>query len=92
MLKSRKLFKNTQQSKNATLVQYADNKIFALGIKKARLHILDLELNVLKVADHQFEGSIMVMKSSESFLGIGDLKGNVTILDHDGNLVLVSYF
>ena len=48
--KSRKVFNNSEQWKNATLVAYADNKIFAVGYCEARLHILDLELNTLKTA------------------------------------------
>ena len=92
MLKSKKLFNNSGQWKNATLVAYADNKIFAVGKKEARLHILDLELNILKVVDHQFVKGITVMKSSNSFVAIGEYGGNVTVFDKNGRRVLVSYF
>ena len=93
MLKSKKLFNNSYQQNNATRVQYADNKIFAIGYYAARLHILDLALTTLKVVDHQFEKTITVMKSTNSYVGIGEESpGNVTIFDHNGNRVLVSFF
>ena len=92
MLKSKKLFNSSEQYKNATFVQFANNKIFAVGQNEARLHILDLALNTLCVADHQFEKEIRVMKSSESFVAIGEWYGNVTFFDTNGRRVLVSYF
>ena len=92
-MKSKKLFNNSEQCKNATLVQYADNKIFAIGHREARLHILDLKLRTLKVVDHKFEEWINVMKSSNLYIGVGEeTHGNVTVFDHNGNRVLVSYF
>ena len=93
MLKSKKIFNNAKQERNATLVAYADNKIFAVGRSKARLHILDLALNTLKVAGHQFEKSISVVKASGSHVAIGESwSGNVVVFDHNGKRVLVSYF
>ena len=93
MLKSKKLFNHSYQSYNATLVQYADNKIFAVVKREARLHILDLALNTLKVVDHQLEGGTLVMKSSNSFVAIGEYyPGNVTVFDTNGRRFLVSYF
>ena len=92
MLKSKKLFSNSEQSYNATLVQYVDNKIFAIGRSEARLHIVDLELNVLQVVDYQFTKNISVIKSSNLYVAIGDIAGNVTVFEKVGNLVLVSYF
>ena len=92
MLKSKKIFNNAKQWKNATLVAYAGNKIFAIGYSQARLHILDLALNTLKVADHQFEERISVIKSSEPYVAIGEYIGNVIVFDHNGKRVLVSYF
>ena len=93
LLKSKKIFNNAEQTKNATLVAYAGNKIFAVGRSEARLHILDLALNTLKVADHQFEKSIRVIKASGSHVAIGEYSsGNVVVFDHNGNRLLVSYF
>ena len=92
LLKSKKIFNNAEQWKNATLVSYAGNKIFAVGRFEARLHILDLALNTLKVADHQFEERISVIKSSEPYVAIGEYIGNVIVFDHNGKRVLVSYF
>ena len=93
LLKSKKIFNNAEQWKNATLVSYAGNKIFAVGRFEARLHILDLELNTLKVADHRFEGNISVIKPSRSYVAIGEYSsGNVVVFDRNGNQVLVSYF
>ena len=75
------------------MVAYADNKIFAFGFSEARLHILDLELNTLEVADHRFEERISVIKTSGSYVAIGELhSGNVVVFDHNGKRVLVSYF
>ena len=93
VLKSKKLFNYSVEYENATRVQYADNKVFAIGYpKKAKLHILDLQLNILKVADHQFGDWISSMASSESYVAIGEWSsGNVTVLDHNGSRVLVSY-
>ena len=89
MLKSKKLFKKTP-----TFVGYADNKIFAIGKGEFRLHILDLELTIMKVVDHQFdEGTgISFMKVSDSYVATGQFGGNVTVFDHNGNRVVVSYF
>ena len=93
LLKSKKIFNHADQVRNATLVAYADNKIFAVRYSEARLHILDLELNTLKVADHQFEKSISVIKPSGSYVAIGEYaSGNVVVFDHNGNRLLVSYF
>ena len=91
MLKAKKLFNNFEQSYNAALVQYGGNKIFAIGQEHARLHILDVELNISKVVGHQFEEWISAMASSKSYVAIGEYK-NVIVFDHHGNLVLVGYF
>ena len=99
MFKSKKLFNNFEQSYNAALVQYTldRNKIFAIGRSKARLHIMDIELNISKVVGHQFEDSISAMASSKSYIAIAGhyhttQYNDVLIFDHDGNLVLVGYF
>ena len=92
MLNSKKLFSNSDQDKNATLVQYANEKIFAVGRAESQLHVLDLELNVMKVVDHQFEETISVMVSTGSYVAIGESNGSVTVFDNKGNHVLVSKF
>ena len=94
ILKAKKLFNNFEQSYNAALVQYGGNKIFAIGEEHARLHILDVELNISKVVGHQFEEWISAMASSKSYIAVGEHfpSASVTVFDHNGNLVLVGYF
>ena len=95
--KSRKIFNNSEQTvpswKNATFVRYVNGKIFTIAKFESQLHILDLELNTLKVVDHQFKGQISVMESTTSFIAIGECHfENVTVFDNNGNHVLVSNF
>ena len=90
--RSRKVFNNSDQRYNATRVRYANNKIFAVGLYKAKLHILNLELKTLKIVDHDFNDETYVLVASDNYVAIGDYSGNVTVFDHNGNLLLVSYF
>ena len=87
--KSRKVFNQSEQWRNATLVRYANNKIFATGY--AKLHILDLELETYKVVDHEFN-DISVLAASDNYVAIGDWDRHVNIFNHNGDRVLVSDF
>ena len=94
MLKSRKVFNNSEQWKNATFVRYAANKIFAIGRYDTKLQILNSPLypDTLKVVDHEFDDWIRVLVASDNYVAIGDESGNVTIFNHNGDRLLVSYF
>ena len=89
--KSRKLFNNSEQSNNATFVRYANNKIFAVGYREAKMHILDLELKTLEVVECKL-GRTRVLAASENFVAIGEWYGRVIVFNHNGDRVLVSYF
>ena len=90
-LKSRKMFNHSDPVYNATFVQYANNKVFAVAKDYSKLHILDLALTTLKVVDHQFNGFVETIKATSSYIAVGQLHGDVSVFDHDGILVLVSY-
>ena len=88
--KTKKIFNNAEQWKNATFVKYANNKIYAIGFRDSRLTILDLELNTLKIIDHKFEGTISVLTVTDEYVAVGDYSHNVTVFDKNYNRVLVS--
>ena len=77
------------QWKNATLVQYAKDKIFAIGLAESKLHIFNLDLKVLKVVDYEFKDEISVLVASDYYAATGDGSGNVTVFKHNGDLALV---
>ena len=54
------------------------------------LTIMDLELNTLRVIDHEFKDSIWVLTATDKYVAVGDNYGNVTVFDDNYNLVLVS--
>ena len=89
--KSRKIFDHSDQTLIATFVEYANNKIFAAGRNKAKLLILDLNLTILKVVDHQFNNYVETIKATSSYIAVGQIYGYVSVFNHDGNLILVSY-
>ena len=96
----REVFKNCEKwynggfVANATFVRYANNKIFAIGRYDTKLQILNSPLypDTLKVVDHEFDDWIRVLVASDNYVAIGDESGNVTIFNHNGDRVLVSYF
>ena len=75
-----------------TYVRYANKKIFAVGWDEAKLHILDMELKTLKVVQHEFEEWISVMAADNQYVAIGECGPDVTVFDHEGNVLLVCYF
>ena len=56
------------------------------------LHILDLQLNTLKVVDHDFKNSISVLKAEKDLVALGDNSGNVIVFNSNGEILLVSFF
>ena len=55
------------------------------------LTIMDLELNTLRVIDHEFKDSIWVLTATDKYVAVGEYwSGNVTVFDQNYNLVLVS--
>ena len=88
--KTEKVFNNANQKDNATLVKYANNKIYAIARDDSMLTIMDLELKTLKVIDHKFENEISILTATETYVAVGDKDGNVTVFDKNYNLVLVS--
>ena len=88
--KTKKIFNNAEQWKNATFVKYANNKVYAIS-ENSMLTIMDLELNTLKVIDHKFENEITVLTATDKYVAVGEYwSGNVTVFDQNYNLVLVS--
>ena len=89
---SKKVFNNSEQKKSATRVVYANNKIYTLGLQEAQLTVMDVNLEVIKVIDHEFGSSIWELAASEKYVAVGEIQGNVTVFDDSGNVVLVSHF
>ena len=67
------------------------NSDFAIGREESKLHILSMILRNLKVVDYEFNAAIWVLVASDSYVAVGDESGCVTIFNHDGDLLLVSY-
>ena len=87
--KTKKIFNNAEQEKNATFVKYANNKIYAIAKRDSKLTILDLELNTLKIIDHEFEKGTLILTVTDEYVAVGDCF-NVTVFDKNYNVVLVS--
>ena len=87
--KTKKIFNNAEQWKNATFVKYANNKIYAIARRNSRLRILDLELNTPKIIDHKFEDGIHTLTATDKYVAVGEWK-SVTVFDRNYNRVLVS--
>ena len=85
--KTKKVFNNAEQRKNATFVKYANNKVYAIS-DDSMLTIMDLELNTLKVIDQKFN-DVCVLTATDKYVAVVDWK-NVTVFDQNYNLVLVS--
>ena len=68
---TRKFFNASDEFENETFVRYSNGKIFAIDniqYKSGLLHVLDLELDILKVVDHRFKG--VVDKKNNPLLGL----------------------
>ena len=87
---SKKVFNNSEQFKNATLVKYRNNRIYAIGYREATLTIMDLSLGLIKVVPHKFENPIRLLVASSKYIAVGEFAGNVSVFDDKENLVLVS--
>ena len=75
---------------NATFVKYANNKVYAIARGDSMLTIMDLELNTLKVIDHEFGYDIQILTATDKYVAVGEDWGYVTVFDHNYDLVLVS--
>ena len=58
------------------------------------MHVLDLKLDTLyaiELSSNELK-DIEVLAASENYVAVGDGEGHVTVFNHNGNRVLVSYF
>ena len=88
--KSIKLFSNSDQEKNATLVQYSEGKIYAVA-EDASLTQLDMNLQVQKVLGQKLEEQIYALVATPDYVALGGENKEVKVHDNKGDLALVSY-
>ena len=91
MEKSIQLFSNSDQEKNATLVQFCDGRIYAAA-EDSCLTQLDLDLNVQKVLGQKIDKEIFALVATRDYVAVGGRNCKVTVYGKGGDLALVSYF
>ena len=87
--KSIQLFTNSDQEKNATLVQFYDGKIYAVA-EDSCLTQLDSNLENKKVIGQKIQEKIHAFVATPDYIAIGGQNWKVTVYDKKGDLALVS--
>ena len=87
--KSIKLFENPVQWKNAALVQYVDNTIYAVA-QDSKLTKLDMNLENRQVYGDRVSQEVFALTATHQFVALGGVNAKVTVYDKRGNLALVS--
>ena len=87
-----KIFNHAEKDSNYTFVRYADNKIYAISARESQLHILDMTLACVTIADHQFEGEVISMEAKSGHAAIGTASGTITVFNNIGDVILVNNF
>lgn len=86
--KSVELFENSVQEKNATLVQYTSNRIYAVA-EESSLTLLNMSLEVVKVLGPKVEKEVLALVATQDYVALGGVDKKVTVYDEFGNLALV---
>ena len=87
--KSVELFNHSNQEKNATLVQYTSNRIYAVA-EDSSLTQLNMSLEVEKVLGRKIEKEILALVATQDYVALGGVDKKVTVYDEFGNLALVN--
>ena len=87
--KSVELFNHSNQEKNATLVQYTSNRIYAVA-EDSSLTQLNMNLEVEKVLGRKIEKEILALVATQDYVALGGVAKKVTVYDEFGNLALVN--
>ena len=88
--KSIRLFVNPVQWKNATLVQYVDNTIYAVA-QDSKLMKLDISLENRQVIGDTVSEEVFALTATNRFVALGGVSAKVTVYNTEGNITLVSY-
>ena len=88
--KSIKLFKNSDQSKNAAFVRYSDWRIYAVA-EESSITVLNMQLEVEKVIGQKFHYQIDAFVATPNYVAVGDANNKVSVYNKGGDLVLVSF-
>ena len=86
--KSIKLFDNSVQWKNATLVQYVNNTIYAVA-QDSKLTKLNLTLENRQVLGDTVSHEVFALTATNLFVALGGVSAKVTVYDTEGNITLV---
>ena len=86
--KSIKLFDNSVQWKNATLVHYVDNTIYAVA-QDSKLTKLNLNLENRQVLGCTVSQEVFALTATNRFVALGGVSAKVTVYDTEGNITLV---
>ena len=87
--KSIKLFSNSDQKKNATLVQHSDGRIFAVA-EDSNVTVLDMNLENKKLFGQKVEEEIFAFVVTPDYVAVGGRNKKVTVHDKSGFAVLVN--
>ena len=85
-----KLFTNSDQEKNATLVQYVDGRIYAVA-EDSSLTQLNMNLRIEKVLGHKIQWKSYCLVATRDYVAVGGENKKVTVYDKTGRCLLVSY-
>ena len=84
------MFENSDQKKNAALVQYSDGKIYAVA-EDSYLTQLDLNLENRLVLGRIIKKKIYALVATPAYVAVGGRNKKVTVYNTQGYCALVSY-
>ena len=87
--KSVKLFSNSDQWKNATLIQYSDGKIYAVA-EDSSVTELDMILQNKRIFGRKVQKEIRAFVATPDYVAVGGYNKKVTVHDKRGDAILVN--